>query len=210
MKLRTFAILAAVMLASVVTASTASAGKPTEVIKSTTDKIIAILQDPAYAKNKNDDTRRAKIREAVFDVFDFREMAQRSLAQNWRDRTAKEKDDFTKLFADLLERSYINRIEGYSGEKIVYDGEDIDGDYAEVRTRFVTSRSEEYHADYKLMKKDGKWKVYDVVLANVSLINNYRIQFNKIINSSSYANLVKKLSTKLEDEKLVDPAGSGG
>jgi len=209
MKFRTLSILVVGMLMLAGTASTAAAGDPMELVKSTSDRIIAILQNPNYANGKLHDERRAKIREVVFDVFDFREMAQRTLARNWRDRTEKEKKEFTELFSDLLERSYINRIEGYSGQKIIYDSEEIDGDYAVVRTKFLTGRNEEYHADYKLLKKDGKWKVYDVVLANVSLVNNYRIQFNKIINSSSYENLVKKMTTKLEDEKLVDPAGSG-
>jgi len=210
MTARTFIIFASLVAAALVFAATSIAGEPTEVVKDTSGRIINILQDPNYSNGKSEEERRKKIREAVFEVFDFREMAMRTLARNWRDRTAKEKDEFTELFSDLLERSYINRIEGYSGEKIMYDSEEIDDDYAEVKTRFVTDRREEYHADYKLIKKDGKWKVYDIVLENVSLVNNYRSQFNKIINSSSYEELVKKMTTKLEDEQLVDTAGAGG
>jgi len=187
----------------------AFAGAPTDTVKKTSEKIINILQDPNYKTEDTYEERRKLIRKAVYDVFDFREMAQRTLARNWRDRTAKEKDEFTDLFADLLERSYINRIEGYSGEKIVYDSEEIDDDYAEVKTKFITARRDEYHADYKLINKDGKWMVYDIVLENVSLVNNYRVQFNKIINSSSYEELVKKLTTKLEDEQLVEGTGGG-
>jgi phospholipid transport system substrate-binding protein len=197
-------------MATLTVAATAFAGAPTDTVKSTSSRIIAILQDSSYDKENSHDKRRARIREAVYDVFDFREMAMRTLARNWRDRTPKEKDEFTALFSDLLERSYINRIEGYSGEEISYDSEEIDDNYAEVKTRFITDRKEEYHADYKLIKKDGTWKVYDIILENVSLVNNYRVQFNKIISSASYEELVKKMTTKLEDEQLVEPAKSGG
>jgi phospholipid transport system substrate-binding protein len=157
--------------------------------------------------SKKEQERRAAIRKAVFNVFDFREMAMRSLAKNWKPLSAKDKDEFSSLYADLLERSYINRIESYSGEKVVYDGESIDGDYAVVKTKFVTARREEILVDYKLMKKDGGWWVYDLVIERVSLVNNYRIQFNKIIRSSSYAELVKKMKDKKESE-LLSNAGS--
>lgn len=179
------------------------ASTPTETIKSTIDKVLSVLNNPGMKGAKKEPERRASIRQAVFNVFDFREMAMRSLAKNWKPLSAKDKDEFSSLYADLLERSYINRIESYSGEKIMYDGESVDGDYAVVKTRFLTARREEILVDYKLMKKDGNWWVYDVVIERVSLVNNYRIQFNKIIRSSSYAELVRKMKDKAESELLV-------
>ena len=114
----------------------------------------------------------------VGGAFDFGEMAQRSLAVFWKDRTPAEKKEFVGLFSDLLERSYINRIEGYSDEKIIYDSEKVDGEYASVKTHFLTKRREEIPVEYKMMNENGKWMVYDVVIENVGLVNNYRIQFN--------------------------------
>jgi len=181
------------------------AGVPTDRVKSASDRVIAILKDPAFKGPAKEPLRRKKIREAVFEVFDFGEMAKRSLAIYWKERTPADKKEFTELFTDLIERSYINRIENYSDEKISYDNESVDSDYAVVKTRFITKRREEISVDYKLMLKDGNWLVYDVVIENVSLVNNYRVQFNKIIRSSSYAELLKKMKNKAETESFVSP-----
>jgi len=204
-KLLSIVLISVFMAAAAPAACMAST--PTETVKTTIDKVVSVLQNPAMKGSKKEQERRAAIRKAVFNVFDFREMAMRSLAKNWKPLPAKDKDEFSSLYADLLERSYINRIESYSGEKVVYDGESIDGDYAVVKTKFVTARREEILVDYKLMKKDGGWWVYDLVIERVSLVNNYRIQFNKIIRSSSYAELVKKMKDKKESE-LLSNAGS--
>jgi phospholipid transport system substrate-binding protein len=204
-KLLSIVLISVFMAAAAPAACMAST--PTETVKTTIDKVVSVLQNPAMKGSKKEQERRAAIRKAVFNVFDFREMAMRSLAKNWKPLSAKDKDEFSSLYADLLERSYINRIESYSGEKVVYDGESLDGDYAVVKTKFVTARREEILVDYKLMKKDGGWWVYDLVIERVSLVNNYRIQFNKIIRSSSYAELVKKMKDKKESE-LLSNAGS--
>jgi len=186
----------------------AAAGAPTDTVKNAIDKVIKVLQDPSLKVEAKMEQRRKLIRSAVDEVFDFKEMAMRSLARNWSKRTPQEKKEFTELFSDLLERSYINRVESYSDEKVVYDSEEIDGDYAVVKTRFITKRREEISVDYKMMSEEGVWKVYDVVIERVSLVNNYRIQFNKIIASSSYAELVKKMKNKAESEMLAAPGSS--
>lgn len=180
------------------------AGAPTDVVKATIDKVITVLKDPSLKPASKEAQRRAAIRKAVYSAFDFREMATRSMAKNWKGLSAKDKDEFTSIFSDLLERSYINRIENYSDEKVVYDGESIDEGYAVVKTKFITKRREEILVDYKLLKEDAGWRVYDVVIERVSLVNNYRIQFNKIIRSSSYDALVKKMKDKAESELLVN------
>lgn len=197
------AVVAAALLLSIPAYS--SAGAPTDTVKATTDKVIAILKDPALKPEPKEKERRAAMRKVVFGVFDFDEMAKRSLAIYWKDRSPAEKKEFVDLFADLLERSYINRIEGYSDEKVVYDAEKVDDGYAVVRSRFITKRREEIPVDYKLMNNGGKWAVYDVVIENVSLVNNYRIQFNKIIRNSSYAELVRKMKNKSECDTLICP-----
>lgn len=201
-------VLCIILLAAAVagiTPSTGFAGGPKDTIKSTIDKVISVLKDPAYAGPANEAKRRTAIRGAINTVFDYREMAARSLAQNWKKLSAADKDEFAGLFAELLERSYINRIESYSDEKVFFDSETIDdAEYATVKTRFVTKRREEILVDYKMMKEGADWRVYDVVIERASLVNNYRISFNKIINSSSYGALVKKMKDKKQSELLVE------
>jgi phospholipid transport system substrate-binding protein len=206
MKLKIWlAVLAAVFIMAF--AASAFAGAPTERVKNAADKVIDILKDPKLKGPAHEKQRRTKIMATAETVFDYREMAKRSLAVFWRQRTPKEQDQFVKLFSDLLERSYINRIEGYTNEKVLYTGEKISGDYATVDSKIITQRHEEIPVNYQLMLKNGQWWVYDIVIENVSLVNNYRIQFNKIIRTSSYADLLKKLQNKEESESLVAPGG---
>lgn len=204
--MKRLSVFAAAVMAALVLAMPGfcSAGAPADTVKATTDKVISILKDPALKPASKEKERRAQIRNTVKGVFDFGEMAQRSLALFWKERTPAEKKEFVDLFSDLLERSYINRIEGYSDEKIIYDSEKIDGEYAAVKTHFITKRREEIPVEYKLLNENGKWMVYDVVIENVGLVNNYRIQFNKIIRNSSYADLVRKMKNKSESEALVN------
>jgi len=184
------------------------AGAPTDTVKSAVDKVITVLKDPSLKGPAREKDRRAKIRAAVFEVFDFEEMAKRSLAQNWRDRTPQQKKEFVDLFRDLLERSYINRIENYSDEKIIYDSEKSESDTAVVKSHFLTKRREEIPVEYRLLSENGKWMVYDLVIENVSLVNNYRVQFRKVISSSSYDDLVKKMKNKEESESFVSSSGT--
>jgi len=182
-----------------------AAETPTVRVKVAVDKVVGILRDPALKGPAKTKERRTKILQAVSGVFDWEEMAKRSLGQYWRQRTPEEQKEFVSLFSDLLERSYINRIESYTDEKIIYDGEQVDAGYATVKSRLINKRKEEIPVDYKLIQKNNEWYVYDLVIEDVSLVNNYRIQFNKIIRSSSYAELVKKMKNKSESESFVTP-----
>jgi phospholipid transport system substrate-binding protein len=204
MKMKIYlAVLSAVFI--IAFAGSAFAGAPTERVKNAADKVIDILKDPKLKGPAHEAQRRAKIMATAETVFDYGEMAKRSLAVFWRQRTPQEQKEFVKLFSDLLERSYINRIEGYTNEKVLYTGEKISGNYATVDSKIITQRHEEIPVNYQLMMKNGNWWVYDIVIENVSLVNNYRIQFNKIIRSSSYAELLKKLQNKEESENLAAP-----
>ncbi len=176
------------------------AGEPANLIKQTVDKIIDILKDKELKKPEKTKERRAAIRKVVGERFDFEEMAKRSLALHWKKRTPEERKEFVPLFSDLLERSYIRKIEKYTDEKFLYTGEKIDGDYAVVNTKIITKGNVETPIEYRLLNKNGKWEVYDVVIEGVSLINNYRNQFNKIIRSNSYEELVKRMKNKQEEE----------
>ncbi len=173
------------------------AGEPTDQIKQTTDKMIAILNDPALKDPSKAEERRKAIRNVANKRFDWRGMAMRSLARHWRERTNEQKKEFVPLFTDLLERTYMKRIENYSGDKVSYDGEKVDGKYSLVKVRIFTDKQVEIPVVYKLKKKGPEWKIYDVSIEGVSLVNNYRKQFDSIILSSSYEGLVEKLREKV-------------
>jgi phospholipid transport system substrate-binding protein len=136
--------------------------------------------------------------------FGFTEMSKRALGRYWNERNPEERTEFVRLFTDLLERAYIDRIDGYSGEQVVYLVETVDGDYSEVRGKIVTKRNQEILITYRLQKASSNWEVYDVIVEGVSLVNNYRTQFSKIIRTSSYQELVKKMQMKLEGEEAGD------
>jgi phospholipid transport system substrate-binding protein len=175
----------------------ALAGEPTDNIRVTIDKIIAILTDPELKAPEKADERRKLIRRVADERFDWHEMSRRTLARHWKDRTDKEKEEFVPLFADLLERTYMNRVENYSGERVVYNGEKIKGKYSLVSVTVFTSKEIEIPVEYRLQKKSDEWLIYDVSIEGVSLVNNYRTQFNSIILNSSYEGLVEKLKDKV-------------
>jgi len=175
------------------------AGVPTDQLRAQIDRAVKILEDPELKKEGRQRDRRAAVRQVANDIFDFSETARRSLARHWAARTQAERDEFVQLFSDLLERSYISRIELYGGEKIRFVGESIDADGAVVRTRLVTKQGTEIPIDYKMHLRGDRWLVYDVLIEGVSLIANYRTQFNKIITTSSFQELVRKMKTKQEE-----------
>jgi len=175
------------------------ASAPTDQLRAQIDRAVKILDDPELKKEGRQRDRRAAVRQVANDIFDFSETARRSLARHWAARTQAERDEFVQLFSDLLERSYISRIELYGGEKIRFVGESIDADGAVVRTRLVTKQGTEIPIDYKMHLRGDRWLVYDVLIEGVSLIANYRTQFNKIITTSSFQELVRKMKTKQEE-----------
>jgi len=182
----------------VVIAATALAADPTEEIKQTTDKILSILTNPALKPSSKAAEKEKLIRQAVDERFDWEEMARRSLATHWASRTPEERQEFVRLFSDLLEQTYMKQVEDYSGEKVLYEGETKDGDYATVRVKIVTKKNKDIPVEYRLKKEGNRWSVYDISIAGVSLVNNYRMQFNSIILHSSYENLIKRLREKIE------------
>jgi len=188
-------------------ASTAQAGEPQDKVRATVDAVLVVLQDKALQGPENTAKRREKMRQAVFQRFGFEGMAQSALGQYWQKRTPAEKKEFTALFSELLERSYINKIEGYTGEQtVLYTKETIDKDgYATVRTEVVNKRDLNVVVEYRLLQRDGNWQVYDVVIEGVSLVNNYRTQFHNIVSRESYDSLVKKLKLKIEQERTASP-----
>jgi phospholipid transport system substrate-binding protein len=177
----------------------ALAHSPTVQIKSTVDQVIQILTNPQFQGEGKKQERRKRLRETIFIRFDFQEMAQRSLGAHWQRRTPEEQREFIRVFSDLLEQNYVDKIESYNNEKFIYMNERIDGPYAEVGSKMRTSKGEEFTINYKLHRVGEEWRVYDLVVENVSLMNNYRSQFNRIITSSTYDELVARIKRKLSD-----------
>lgn len=171
----------------------------TDEVKKTVDEVVRIVSDKEM--KKNDQKRRQALKKSISTIFDYNEMAKRSLGKHWNQRSAAERKQFAELFASLLENSYAGKIESYNNEKIVYLKETIDSDHAEVKSKVVTAKRDEFTLDYRMINQNGKWMVYDVVIEGVSLVSNYRTQFNKIITSNGYPELVKKLQTKTDELK---------
>jgi phospholipid transport system substrate-binding protein len=177
----------------------AEAGIPTDQLRAATDRVLKVLQDPELKQPVKGDARRQQIRAIADEIFDWQETGKRALARHWQGRSPKEQEEFSKLFAELVERSYIGKIEQYSGERVVYAGETVEGDQATVRTKLVTKSNTEIPVDYRMQKEGDRWRAYDVVIEGVSLVGNYRTQFNRIIQQSGYGELVQKLKAKQEE-----------
>lgn len=175
------------------------AGAPSDQLRTHVDRVLKVLDDPALKKDGHAHERRAAVRKIANEIFDFGETAKRSLGRHWQTRTPAEREEFVQLFADLLERSYLTKIELYGGEKILYNGDSVDGDQATVHTKIIAKGGTEVPIDYRMLRHGDRWVVYDVVIENISLVANYRSQFNKIIQTSSYQELVKKMKTKQEE-----------
>jgi phospholipid transport system substrate-binding protein len=174
---------------------------PTDQLREYTDQVTKVLDDPALARGD----RRAAVRKIAHEAFDVTETARRVLARHWQARTPAEREEFTLLFADLLERTYIARLDEYGGERIRYVSESVDGELATVRARIVTRTGIEVPVESRMVRRGERWLIYDVLIENVSLVANYRSQFDRIVRSSSYEELVRRLKQK-RDEFLNDQA----
>ena len=195
---RPFVVLALVLALAVtlLTDRWAVAGVPTDQLKAQIDRVIKALEDPELKKEGRAKDRRAAVRKIANEIFDFSETARRSLGRHWQGRTQAERDEFVQLFSDLLERSYISKIETYGGEKILYNSDSVEGDQAKVQTKLVAKGGSEIPIEYRMHKAGDRWLVYDVVIEGVSLVANYRTQFNKIIQTSSFKELMNKMKNK--------------
>jgi phospholipid transport system substrate-binding protein len=173
----------------------ALAEQPIEVVKHVIDQALDILRNPGMGKSE----RRRQVKQAVDRHFDYREMAKRSLGPTWRNLSGSQQDEFVRLFAELLEASYSDKIEKYASRvRIDYTGQSLDGEYAEVRT-VVVRPNDKIPLSYRLLNESGTWMVYDVTIEGVSLVSNYRSQFSRIIHESSYAELVRRLRNKVQE-----------
>lgn len=194
-------ILAGLLLLAMMPAD-ASAGTATEAVRATIDEVLRILGDKDLKQPSRADERRKLLEKTVGARFDYQEMSRRSLGAPWNQLADKDKHEFVDLFRTLLTNTYADRVESYSGEGVQYLNERTEKDYAEVRTKIQSGKTE-IPMDYRLINKNNDWRVYDVVVDGVSLVNNYRGQFSKILRTSSYPELVDQLRKK--SDKIKSP-----
>ena len=184
------------LLVGLLTAWTAMAGAPTDQLQPAVEQVIRVLEDPTLKGPGRSQERQRALRAVADEMFDWTEMSRRALGRHWQDRTPAEQQEFVELFRALIERAYGDRIDLYSGEKVRFAGDSMDGDQATVRTKVLTKSGQETSVDYRLLRGGDRWRVYDVAVEGVSLVGNYRTQFNEVIRTSSYQELVKKLKSR--------------
>jgi phospholipid transport system substrate-binding protein len=177
-----------------------AAESPTEVVRTTINEVIRILNDDSLKAPAKLLPRRRMLEQVIAQRFDYAEMSKRALAANWTPLTNEQRDEFVDLFKAFLSDRYASKIEGYSGEQVEYLSERLEGQYAEVRTQLVSSKVE-IPMDYRLINKAGRWYAYDIVVDGVSLVRNYRSQFTSIIRSYSYDELVHRLRNRTVGEE---------
>jgi len=186
-------VLAASFVLGVV--SGALAGPPSDQLKTGIDKVVHVLADPSLKGTAKARERRDTLREITGPLFDWSEMASRALGRHWQPRTEAERQEFVRLFHDLLERSYLSTLERYNGERVTYGAESVEGDQATIRTQVLNKEGQQLPVDYRMVRRGDRWLVYDVLIEGVSLVANYRAQFDQIIRTGSYEKLVEKLKS---------------
>src|SRR5256714_8489236 len=159
---------------------------PADQVRLQIERIVKVLADPALRRPGQEQVRHAAVARIAEEAFDLREMTRRTLGPHWQGLTEAERAEFVTLFGDLLDRAYFSRIAAYNGEKVTVLGDSIDGDLATVRTRVVTQQGVEVPVDYRMLPRGDRWVAYDVSIDGVSLVANYRTQFNSIIQPSAY------------------------
>ena len=174
----------------------AAAGAPTDQVREYTDAVLRVLEDPALKADDKKPERRAAVRKIATEVFDVQETARRALGPHWQQRTPQQQQEFVQLFADLLEQTYISKIDLFGGERLRFTDEKVDGDNAVVRAKVLTRQATEVPVEARMLRKGDRWLIYDILIENISLVGNYRAQFDRIIRTSSYEELVKRLRDK--------------
>ena len=181
------------------------AGPPTDQVRQYTDQVRKILEDPALRSVD----KRAAVRKVAVEIFDANETARRALGPHWQSRSPSEKNEFTQLFADLLERTYISKIDLYRGERLQYTSEAVDHEFATVRAKVITTKGVEVPVEARMLKRGEHWLIYDIAIENVSLISNYRTQFDRIIRTASFHELVRRLKDNRDQFLNERPAQAG-
>lgn len=179
-------------------------GEPGALVMKTIEGGLAVLKDPSLSGKGKEEERKQRLWAELSPIFHFEEMSKRSLGKYWKERSDEEKEVFVGLFTGILRDTYIGKTDTYSGEKIVYLRERQNDVRCKVQTKFITKTGSEISVNFSLLNNHGKWKVYDIIIEGVSLVNNYRSQFNNILMKSSYEDLIEKIKKKQDKESSAN------
>jgi phospholipid transport system substrate-binding protein len=194
-------------LLALVSAHDAWAGPPTDQLREGVDRVLVVLRDPQLIGDAQSDRRRIAIGKVAGDIFDFGDMAKRALGPHWTERTSAERAEFVRLFTDLIQRAYVSKVDQHAAAtKMTFLGETMDADYAVVRTTIPLGNGSTMPLDYRMHSTRDRWQVYDLNIDGISLVANYRAQFNRVIRTSSYPALVTRL--KSQQAEFSSPSAS--
>ena len=187
-----------ILLFALSPAHSAWAGAPTDQLRAGIDRVVKTLRDPDLSGDQKTTERRAAISKVADELFDFTETAKRALGQHWAQRTPAEREEFVRLFTGLVQRTYVSRVDQYNSD-MTFQGDTVDGNQATVRTTLILSKGGEMSLNYRMHQTKDRWQVYDINIDGISLVGNYRTQFNKIIRTDSYDTLVARLTSHQTD-----------
>ena len=164
------------------------------------NRILADIKNPDYVNPATRGPLRTRIEDEVYHIFDFGEFSSRTVGPRWRSFSAEDKKRFSDAFANLLFNNYLNKITGYNGEEVVYTGEKASKDgKVEVNTLLSLKDGKKIPVNYRMLFKDGSWRVYDVIIENISLVRNYRTQFQDILNTATPGQLIQRVDQKARE-----------
>ncbi len=207
-----FLNIAVAAFLTMTTSAWATADSPTETIRATIQQARAVLEDPNYQGQDHKQQRLEKVKEIVLPQFDSQEVAKRTLSTHWKDLTDQQRQEFVELFIALVEKTYSHNLDRYNKSvQFFFDNERVEENFSEVDTRVLDpAQNKTFSIGYRLHNVNGKWLVYDVVIENVSMVQNYRNQFNRILTKSSYEELIKTLQNKLHELDTASVADNKG
>jgi phospholipid transport system substrate-binding protein len=188
-------LLALIVLFGLAWVHGASAGPPTDQLRDGVQHVVQILKDPELMGDAKAPERSAAVNKVADEIFDFGETAKRALGPHWAQRTPAERDEFVRLFTELVQQTYLSKVNQYNSE-MTFQGDEVDGNQAVVRTTLLLGKGSQMALDYRMHRPRDRWQVYDLSIDGISLVASYRSQFNKIVRTDSYEGLVARLKTR--------------
>jgi phospholipid transport system substrate-binding protein len=188
-------LLALIVLFGLAWVHGASAGPPTDQLRDGVQHVVQILKDPELMGDAKAPERSAAVNKVADEIFDFGETAKRALGPHWAQRTPAERDEFVRLFTELVQQTYLSKVNQYNSE-MTFQGDEVDGNQAVVRTTLLLGKGSQMALDYRMHRPRDRWQVYDLSIDGISLVASYRSQFNKIVRTDSYEGLVARLKSR--------------
>lgn len=202
-------LLILIVLSALAWVQGAWAGPPTDQLRDAVERVVKVLTDPELRGDTKVNERNAAVNKVADDIFDFGETAKRALGQHWAQRTSAEREEFVRLFTELLQRTYLSKVDRYNSE-MTFNDDVVDGNQAVVRTTLLIGNGGGMSLDYWMHHPRDRWQVYDLSVNGISLVASYRSQFNKIVRTDSYEGLVARLKSRQVGFAAPAAGSSGG